>query len=127
MRRAVPVVTFTVEPEEETDHPAACFATDDPAADARLCTEILHRLALCDAWAWFTAKVTATCTVDGQTFTGTDYLGACSYADEDDFRRGPYFEDMCATARERMLASLREAVLRGRLARRALSRLGVAS
>jgi pantothenate synthetase len=44
-------------------------------------------------YAWFCAKVT----VKYKEFEETDYLGACSYKDEKDFKRGGYYYDMVTT------------------------------
>jgi hypothetical protein len=59
---------------------------------------IFKRLDDGDVWAWAIVKVTATYDgVDG--VEGTDYLGACNYADEEDFKAGGYWEDMKDEAR----------------------------
>lgn len=71
------------------------FATDDAAADAAQVTEIKRRLRNGDTWAWCTVTVSATC----HGYSGSDSLGACSYADEQDFRTpGWYFDDMVTEA-----------------------------
>ena len=45
-------------------------------------------------WAWCCVQVTATF----EGMTGNDYLSACSYRDEEDFKTGGYWEDMKAQA-----------------------------
>jgi hypothetical protein len=47
-------------------------------------------------WAWCCVRVIAS----WEDFKGDDYLGACSYKSEDDFKAGGYYEDMKAQALE---------------------------
>jgi len=64
---------------------------------------ILARLDDGDAWAWAAVTVTVT----WGAFTASDHLGACSYADERDFRQpGGYYDDMV----EKALAELNLAI-----------------
>ncbi len=44
-------------------------------------------------YAWFCAKIT----VKYKGYEATDYLGACSYKDENDFKKGGYYDDMLNT------------------------------
>jgi len=75
------------------------LASGDDAEDKAYEDAILERLDAGDVWAWAQVEVRASyADVDG-----ADYLGACSYEDEDDFRQpGGYFDDM----RERALDQL---------------------
>jgi len=85
-------VVLTAEPEEEPV--AGHFASDEPERDREMEREITSRLEAGDPWAWFCAKVE----VRWNGFSGTDYLGCCSYSSEEDFRKGDYYGDMVAEA-----------------------------
>lgn len=113
-----PAIVYAVDAESESQSPSRRGL--DVSA-------ILDRLRRGDAWAWFCARVSATITLDGESFTGCDYLGACSYADEAAFRGGPFFGEMCQRARDDLLRNIRAAVQRGELAKRALARAARAS
>lgn len=93
-------VTFTLEALPENDDPAGHFASDDSEADKAMVDEINRRARCGDEWAWFCAKVTATLKLpDGSEIEGSDYLGGCSYASEEDFKQpGGYYDDMKAMA-----------------------------
>jgi hypothetical protein len=49
---------------------------------------IIKRLEDGDVWAWFTAKVVVK---DRQGREASDYLGACTYENAEDFKRGGYY------------------------------------
>lgn len=69
--------------------------------DRRYEDAILRMLEEGNEFAWFDAEVYASIYLtDGTELRGeSDYLGACSYASEADFRApGGYFDDMRATA-----------------------------
>ena len=71
------------------------MASGDDAFDREVEDGVLARLDAGDVWAWASVEVTA----EWEGVTGRDYLGACSYASEDDFcASGGYFEDMKAGA-----------------------------
>lgn len=73
------------------------MASGDDAIDRRAEDDILANLPF-NEWAWCLVKVTA---IGPAGVIGTDYLGACSYANESDFRQpGGYFDDMVDRARE---------------------------
>ncbi len=55
-----------------------------------------------DEWAWCVVTVT----VKWRNYTSTDSLGACSYADETDFRAGGYFDDMVSVCCTNIVADL---------------------
>lgn len=76
-------VSIQLIPEDEIEGPEGFFASGDDAADRELVAAMLRRLRDGDIWAWFTAHVRVT--FDG--LTSDQYLGACSYENEADFRR----------------------------------------
>ena len=70
-----------------------CMASGDPVMDEAVANGIERRLIAGDIWAWCCVEVRAT-TADG--WTKSEFLGCCSYKDEEDFRKGGYFDDMVA-------------------------------
>lgn len=63
----------------------------DPKTDKKIANEIYKQLENGNEWAWCTVKVE--CNYRG--FTGTAYLGACSYKNHKDFiANSGYYEDM---------------------------------
>lgn len=88
-------VTFTLEATED-DLPIQgnAQASGDDEDDKRVEAELLLRRAVGDVWAWASVKVTA----EWHGFKGVDYLGACSYKDETEFRQDAYYEMMCDNA-----------------------------
>ena len=81
------------------------IASGADKADQEVEDTILADLERGNEWAWCTVKLTAS--YGG--LTGVDYLGACSYASEDDFRQDGYYEDMKAAATSDLLAQLKAA------------------
>lgn len=81
-------VEFELIREEEWLDPSECFEDEGAIAWVR------EQAAKGNEWAWFAAKVVAR----WNGFEGVDYLGACSYESEEDFRACPYFEDLKAQA-----------------------------
>lgn len=57
-----------------------------------------------NSWAWCCVKVTA----KWNGFEASDYLGCCSYKNEDDFKIGGYYEQMKAEALEQLNNELAE-------------------
>ena len=54
-------------------------------------------------WAWCTVRVTA----EYKGIKGTDYLGCCSFASEEDFKEeGGYYEDMKQVAYDELISNL---------------------
>lgn len=85
------------------------FASGDDASDKEDEDRILARLDVGDVWAWAYVVVEARATIRGRTFVGSDGLGGCSYASEEDFRRpGGCFDDMKRAA----LADLKAEIAR---------------
>jgi len=87
-------VSIQVSPEDEQEGPEGSFASGDDAADREDCAIVRRMLNRGNFWAWFCAKVTVS--FDG--LTSDQYLGACSYSDEADFRSCGYFNDMVSEA-----------------------------
>jgi hypothetical protein len=75
------------------------LASGDDAADRRYEDEILSRLNDGDIWAWCTVE----CRAVYRGFSGSDYLGGCTYAGVSDFTApGGYWDDMKAEAARRI-------------------------
>lgn len=88
-------VEFFLEIEDEDIPVRGNFASGDDAADKELEDSIIARLNGGDLWAWCCVKVTA----KWKGWKGVDYLGACSYESEKDFKEpGGYYDDMKASA-----------------------------
>ncbi len=82
------------------------MASGNDAFDREAEESIISRLEDGDVWAW--AAVTVT--VAWGVFAASDHLGACSYADEADFRQpGGYFDDMIDAALEQINSVVLEA------------------
>ena len=91
---------------EDTSVRGNAMASGDDVADRECEDSILRDLENGNEWAWCIVKVT----VAWKGWRGTDYLGACSYASEADFRQpGGYFESMCQTALAELNKSLANA------------------
>jgi hypothetical protein len=103
-------VTFEVLCLDEEIPVRGAFASGDDAADREDEARILRELERGNTWAWCCVKVRAVWC----GFQGTDYLGGCSYDDEEDFKRCDYFGDMKAEALERL--NLELALIAERLA-----------
>ena len=96
-------VTFSLTIEYDDIPVHGSFASGDDAQDYELECEIQGRLARGDLWAWCCVVVTAT----WGAWSETDTLGACSYADEADFKRDSYYSDMCDEALARLNETLK--------------------
>lgn len=87
-------VRLKAEPEFIPVEGNACVSGDD-AFDRKVEQKIFRRIEQGDVWAW--AMVTVT--VSWGPFSASDYLGCCSYANEEEFcQPGDYYDDMVATA-----------------------------
>jgi len=102
--------------EEDLQVRGNVVASEDEDYDKKCEDEILARLDRGDIFAWFTAKVTATYAVDSFIFEGEDFLGGCSYKDEEDFKQGGYYESMKQEALRCLIEELERAVERGEVA-----------
>ena len=67
----------------------------DTDFDAKVNAGIIERLDMGQLWAWCTVEVKVT--IDG--FTANDYLGCCSYDNEQEFKAGGYYDDMVETCK----------------------------
>ncbi len=72
------------------------LASGDELEDLKAEEQVRKQLADGNTWAWCTIRVTAC--LGG--FTGTDYLGCCSYKSQADFEACGYFQDMKSRALE---------------------------
>ena len=102
-------VSYELTVEHEEGQPDWDRPTDNADAEAHdeMMDEIARRREMDDAWAWGQVTVTATWSVGEKVFEGHDYLGGCSYQDEDDFKRpGGYYEDMKGRAYEDLIKQL---------------------
>ena len=90
-------VAYRVEVEQD-DTPLAgnVLASGDDVQDREAEEWVRSELDAGNDWAWGVVRVTAV--HPGLPFVGKAYLGACSYASQEDFERGGYFEDMKAEA-----------------------------
>lgn len=103
-------VTFRIEAEFEELPVRGYFASGDDTADRADEDAILARVAQDDVWAWASVRVTAS----WNGYQGSDTLGACSYADEDEFTQpGDYYDDMkqCALDELNELLERAESIL----------------
>jgi hypothetical protein len=76
--------------QDDTTVRGNAVASGDNAEDRACEDEIIRRLDRGDVWAWALVKVTAR----WGNFVGIDYLGACSYESEDEFKADAYYTDM---------------------------------
>lgn len=105
---------ITAEPEDvEIEGNASAI---DPKTDREQEEWIRKQLESGNEWAWCTAVCTATIELDGQTFTGREVLGCCSYESAEDFERCEG-ESMRKGAAEDLKATLDAAVARGKVAK----------
>jgi len=74
----------------------------DPETDRATEDWIMAELDRGNVWAWASVHVW----VEWQGITGHDYLGACSYHDENDFRQGYYYDDMVQVALDNLNAEI---------------------
>lgn len=91
--------------EDDTQVRGNAMASGDDDFDKKIEDEILSRLESGDLWAWCTVRVTAT----WKGIIGTDYLGACSYKNEKDFKaKGGYYQDMKNQAFDDLIRQIKE-------------------
>lgn len=102
---------FTIEPEHAEVCGNVCVS-GDADCDRHVEGVIFERLAEDNGWAWCIIRVTATYD-DVDCVVGTNRLGKCSYADEEEFRApGGYFDDMKTAAREDLYTQLESILAR---------------
>lgn len=87
-------ITITAE-LDDTPIRGNAMASGDDAYDKEVEDEIINRVNDGDVWAWASIKVTAS----WSGYEGTDYLGCCSYKNEEDFINGDtYYDSMVIAA-----------------------------
>lgn len=91
-------VDFTIETLDEDVNPKEQLDNEEEA------NRIIEEHDNGNIWAWCTVKVTAT---HGDS-EGTDYLGCCSYKDENGFKEGGYYEDMKQAAYNDLINALQD-------------------
>lgn len=85
-------VDFTIEAEcDDVPVRGNAIMSGDDAFDKKVENEILERLIDGDVWAWASVKVTGTYR---NILKASDYLGCCSYANQEDFTKDGYYDDM---------------------------------
>lgn len=95
-------VEFELTAEPEDMDPADSFEFPEDIAIARR-----------GGWNWFQACVTARWTdANGVNFQGSDHLGGCSYASEEDFKKDGYYTAMKAEALADLNKNIAEFYLR---------------
>ena len=91
-------VEYRIEVEQD-DQPVRgnAIASGDPDYDKKVEDKILDRLDRGDVWAWASVRVVAF--VPGYGLEGDDFLGGCTYDNEEQFKSGMYYPDMIDAAR----------------------------
>ncbi|CAB4126555.1 hypothetical protein UFOVP75_10 [uncultured Caudovirales phage] len=105
-----PGYTVNLSIEPETDSIADHFATGDEDTDREIVRQIEDQWNCGNDWAWCLVKIVVT--HDKFGLTETEFLGACSYASEDEFVKDAYFDDMtqeCVNRMESTIAKIRAA------------------
>ncbi len=77
--------SFNLETIPEDMHPSECFDVEFKDEVDRIVKEAEWNI-----WAWCVVKVTAS----WNGIEASDYLGACSYDSEDEFKSAEYYQDM---------------------------------
>jgi hypothetical protein len=111
-------ITYEIEClPEDMSYVGNCSAIDEQT-DRETENRIRDQLDRGNKWAWCCVKVTCTITYSGEAFKGVDYLGACSYSDEDDFKTSSgYYDDMKGAAYADALQTINNAIVRGNIAK----------
>lgn len=94
---------YDIEIEAEPDDTRIrgnAIATGDADEDRKVEDELIARLDGGDVWAW--ASVTVRVRYAGRM--EEDYLGGCSYEDENGFKKGGYYYDMVTSCVDRIMA-----------------------
>lgn len=93
----VEVKLYVIRSECDVPLRGNALASGDDAVDRKAEQVIREKLAAGQEWAWCDLEVRAE--VQDGYLTGSDFLGACSYDDLQDFiREGGYFHDMSVNA-----------------------------
>lgn len=80
------------------------MASGDAEFDAECERKVIAQLERGNLWAWCCIRVVAY--IEGIDLEGDDYLGACSYESEEDFKKDGYYADMCDRARDELMAKI---------------------
>lgn len=122
--RAGVVYTVTLEPED-TRIEGNVQASDNDADDRQQEKWVRDQLEAGNEAAWCRVKVTASLEIDGETFTGADYLGGVSYESVDACEKAMLGDDYDLTgeALDRLKESLEKIAAKGSAARKALTHL----
>ncbi|MFA5571628.1 MAG: hypothetical protein WDA42_00855 [Candidatus Bathyarchaeia archaeon] len=87
-------ITYTLLCLEEDlpieENASAC----DEETDAKVEQWIKNQLNSGNPWAWCCVHLRGAYVHQEKTYTADDYLGACSYASQEDFEKDGYYEDM---------------------------------
>lgn len=95
-------ITFQIECLPEDIHPEGnAIASGDEDYDREVVAQILEDLEW-NPWAWCVVKVSGS--VDG--ISSEDYLGGCSYEDQESFESNGYCEDMKSAVIDEITAEL---------------------
>lgn len=99
-------VTYTLDAEmDDLQVRGNALVSGDDAEDKKCEDEIIERLNSGDVWAWASVKVTAS----WRGLEGVDYLGGCSYRDENEFKQlDGYYDDMKARALDDLKQTIKE-------------------
>lgn len=76
----------------------------DEKTDLEVEQSIIEQLESGNEWAWCSVEVVA----EFNELKASDYLGACSYKSEDDFKSGGYYEDMKERAFEQLVDDIQK-------------------
>lgn len=90
MKSIKELITFEIVITPETIEIEGNASAIDPKTDAEVCKLIQDRLEAGNEWAWCSVEVKG----EYLGLTASDYLGACSYLSEDDFKTDGYYKDM---------------------------------
>lgn len=93
-----------------------CCVTEDKEADERVALHIIEQLNAGNDWAWCDVTVVAELRHGDFVFRGEDHLGQCSYEDEQDFKEGGYYSDMCDQSRDQLRKELLSTIERAGVA-----------
>ena len=99
---------FSIEAEPEEMSPEGNASAIDEETDKAILDHINEQLEAGNIWAWCSVKVTCSWTdEEGNVYEGNDYLGGCSYENEQGFKQpGGYYDDMKTQAYEAMLQTI---------------------
>lgn len=92
---------------EDTEIRGNLIESDDKEADREDENKVIEDLNNGNQWAWCIVRVIASVPSIPE-LTCDDYLGACSYQSEKDFKDGGYYDDMCNQTKAELVKRLRE-------------------